>query len=114
MTEMFEVAKKISEEMSKNNLSYAELSKLTGISKSSLQRYVTGETGKMPIPSLELIAKALHVSPSYLIGWEEKEITEPETGSDLSLNDQEQAFINWLRSLPEEKRQAVLNFADRF
>lgn len=31
-----------------------------------------------------------------------------------SLSDKEKAFILWLRSLPPEKRQAVLNFQDMF
>lgn len=69
---MNEVAKKITDEMLAQNISYGELSALTGIPKSALFRYATGQTGKMPLPRLELIAKALHVEPSYLIGWEEK------------------------------------------
>ena len=69
---MNEIAKKITDEMLAQNISYGELSELTGIPKSALFRYATGQTGKMPLPRLELIAKALHVEPSYLIGWEEK------------------------------------------
>lgn len=39
-------------------LSYAELERLTGISKSALQRYATGKTKKIPIDVIEKIAKA--------------------------------------------------------
>lgn len=73
---MNDIAKKIYDEMYKQKMSYAELSRITGISKSALQRYVTGETGKMPLPRLEAIAKALDVLPEYLIGWEEKKSDE--------------------------------------
>ncbi|MDL2235421.1 XRE family transcriptional regulator [Christensenellaceae bacterium OttesenSCG-928-L17] len=52
-------------------LSYGELSKLTGIPKSALQRYATGETKKIPIERLDLIATHTHVSTAYLMGWEE-------------------------------------------
>lgn len=52
-----------------NNTSYGELSKSTGIPKSALQRYATGETEKIPIDRIELIAKALHSSAEYLLGW---------------------------------------------
>ena len=53
------------------DLSYGQLAKLTGIPKSALQRYATGETDKIPIDRLVLIAKALQVSPAYLLGWDE-------------------------------------------
>lgn len=39
-------------------LSYAELERLTGVSKSALQRYATGKTKKIPIDVIEKIAKA--------------------------------------------------------
>lgn len=54
-----------------SKLSYGELSNITGIPKSALQRYATGETEKVPIDRIEAIAKATHVSASYLMGWED-------------------------------------------
>lgn len=53
------------------NLSYGVLSTLTGIPKTALYRYATGETDKIPLDRLEAIAKALHVTPAYLMGWED-------------------------------------------
>lgn len=56
-------------------LSYQDLSNATGISKSTLQRYETGFIKKVPINQIEVLATALHVTPSYLLGWdEEKEL----------------------------------------
>ena len=52
------------------NLSYADLSALTNIPKTALYRYATGRTDKIPSNRLDLIAKALHVTPAYLAGWE--------------------------------------------
>ena len=43
---MDERAKRISKAIEKCGYSYPELSKITSISKSSLQRYATGETKK--------------------------------------------------------------------
>lgn len=53
------------------NMSYQTLSEKVGISKSTLQRYETGYIKNMPVDKLENIAKALNVSPSYLMGWDE-------------------------------------------
>ena len=59
--------------MAEQRISYGELSKITGITKSALQRYATGETGKIPLNRLESIADALHVSAAYLMGWDVEE-----------------------------------------
>lgn len=68
---MSERSKRILESIENSNLSYGELSNITGIPKSALQRYATGETEKVPIDRIEAIAKATHVSASYLMGWED-------------------------------------------
>lgn len=66
---MNERAYRISKAIEDAKLSYGELSKITGISKSALQRYATGETEKIPIDRLELIARATDVSAAYLMCW---------------------------------------------
>ena len=53
------------------NMSYQTLSEKVGISKSTLQRYETGYIKNMPVDKLEDIAKALDISHSYLMGWDE-------------------------------------------
>lgn len=74
---MNEISRRILSEMQKKELSYTDLSKLTGVSKSTLQRYVTGGTDKIPINRVEAIAKGLGVSAAYLMGWtDEKEDTD--------------------------------------
>lgn len=52
-------------------ISYGELSEKTGIPKSALQRYATGQTEKIPIDRLDSIAKAIGTTPAYLMGWED-------------------------------------------
>lgn len=56
-----------------SKLSYVELEKLTGIKKSSLQRYASGVTSKIPLEVIEKLSKVFHVSQQYLMGWEEEE-----------------------------------------
>ncbi len=67
---MSEISKRISSAMASAKLSYGELSRITGISKSALQRYATGETEKCPLDRITAIANATGVSPAYLMGWE--------------------------------------------
>jgi transcriptional regulator with XRE-family HTH domain len=62
---------RISEAIKNSNLSYRDIAKLTGIPPSTLQRYASGQTSKIPIDKIELIAKATHVSAAYLMGWDD-------------------------------------------
>lgn len=66
-----EISEKILQIMKEKRLSYSDLSRLTSISKSTLQRYVAKESSNVPINRLEQIAIALGVKASYLLGWSE-------------------------------------------
>ena len=66
------VAERIRKQMEFRRLSYGELSAATGLAKSAIYRYATGETGKIPTEALEKLARALGVTPGYLTGWEEE------------------------------------------
>ena len=68
--ELTELIEKIKLRRLELGLSYQELSDLTGINKSTLQRYETGFIKKVPINQVQIIAKALNVTPGYLMGWE--------------------------------------------
>lgn len=68
---MSDYSKRIKQAIDDSKLSYGDLSKITGIPKSALQRYATGETEKIPLDRLELIAEATKVNTAYLLGWTE-------------------------------------------
>lgn len=51
--------------------SYKELEKITGIARSSLQRYATGVTKKIPLDAIEKLADAFGVSQAYIMGLDE-------------------------------------------
>ena len=63
---MDEISERIRAILEEKNISYGELSAQTGIPKSTLQRYATGRTEKIPTDKLVKIAIALGVSPLSL------------------------------------------------
>lgn len=69
---MSEISERILNLIEKNNLSYGELSRITKIPKSALQRYATGQTTNIPLNRIESIADALHVSSKHILGWDDK------------------------------------------
>lgn len=68
--ELTDLIERIKERRLKLEMSYQDLSDATGISKSTLQRYETGYIKKVPINQIEILAKALHTTPSYLMDWD--------------------------------------------
>lgn len=66
---MSDMSARIAKAFTNKGYTYGDLSEITGIPKSALQRYVTGVTEKIPIPRLESIAHALDTTPQYLMGW---------------------------------------------
>ena len=59
---------RILELMAKNKMSYQDLADITNVHKSTLQRYASGKTQKIPVTRLWPIAFALNTTPQYLLG----------------------------------------------
>lgn len=88
----------------RSDLSYQEIEKLTGVKKSSLQRYASGATTKIPLDVIEKLSVAFNVSQEYLMGWDEKE----SSPSEPSLTEGEKLMLELFRKIPEDKQAAAL------
>ena len=88
----------------KSELSYVELEKVTGIKKSSLQRYASGVTTKIPLDVIEKLSRAFNVSQEYLMGWDEKE----DSPSEPQLTEGEKMMLELFRRIPEDRQPAAL------
>lgn len=96
------VSERIRAQMTLMGLSYGELAEKTGLAKSAVHRYATGLTDKVPTEALEKMARALGVTPAYLIGWEERPHTlaahfEGEEFTDEELHEIEN-FVRFVKS----------------
>ncbi len=56
----------------KNGMSQTTLAEKSGISKQSLYKYEMGIITNIPSDKIEVIAKMLSTTPSYLMGWDDK------------------------------------------
>lgn len=65
------IVKRIRDRRLELGLSYQDVADATGLSKSTIQRYETGAIRKVPINQIEDLARALHTTPSYLMGWDD-------------------------------------------
>ena len=57
--------------MREKNTSIRELSEKTGIPKSAIQRYTSGDTEKIPIDRMKVMAETLGINPAYIMGWDD-------------------------------------------
>lgn len=100
------ISNRLKNAMVDSGLSFGEVSNITGIPKSAIHRYVTGNTPKIPITRLEQLAEVFGVSAAYLMGWEE-----PTDKNETTVTAEDLAEINELyeiySSLPEEQQQIV-------
>ena len=87
-----------------SGMSYQEIEKLTGIKKSSLQRYASGETTKIPLDVIEKLSISFNVSQAYLMGWDEKK----ESPSQPELTEGEKMMLELFRRIPEDRQPAAL------
>lgn len=117
--ELTELIEKIKLRRLELGLSYQELSDLTGINKSTLQRYETGFIKKVPINQVQIIAKALNVTPGYLMGWENETrrsyYLNPEAAKmaqEIYDNPQYKVLFDATKKLKPESIKEVMKFID--
>ena len=101
---------RIKGEMLRHSLTLVEIEQRTGIKKSSMQRYVSGETGKIPMAAIEKLATLFGVPATYLMGWDEKE----DSPSEVRLTEGEQQLLELFRLIPEEQQKAFLEMGRVF
>ena len=87
--------------------SYQELERITGIKKSSLQRYASGATAKIPLDVIEKLSKAFNVSQEYLMGWSET-TTKKLPPEEPVLSEGEKILVDLFRRVPEDQQEFVL------
>jgi len=110
---MSETSEKLYALIQSRGLSYGALAELTGIPKSAVQRYATGETAKIPLERIEALAKALGVPASQLMGWDSP--AAPDDDQDLrelleelkNREDMRMLFKLAKGASPEDVRRAV-------
>ncbi len=66
-----EIQEKIKKRRECLGLTYEEIAKIVGVSKSTVRKWETGMIENMKHDKIALLARALQVSPGYLMGWED-------------------------------------------
>lgn len=93
-----------------------QLGRLCGTTKQTIFKYENNVITNIPLDRVEKIADVLNIPPTRLTGWENKCSDLPRTESKLSpsleLSDTEYNLLNAYRSLNEEGREKLLDYAE--
>lgn len=89
---------------------FSEIAKKIGVSKQTFDKYKSGKIKNIPSNVIELLADTLHVTPSYLLGWEDYNLLPPEMFTDTVFREK----IKKLHTLKDEHKQAVYVNIDFF
>ncbi|MEG1120526.1 MAG: helix-turn-helix transcriptional regulator [Anaerovoracaceae bacterium] len=67
------IGERIKQKRNELGMTLEDVAKISGVSRQTIQRYESGVISNIPSDRIESIAKSLNVSPTYLMGWDEKE-----------------------------------------
>lgn len=95
--------RRLTELMDCQNITYVRLGELTGVAKSSIQRYLTGQTVKIPIDFFEKVAKVTNTPVDYLTCFDIQKNT--------SIGKDRGDFEAILSKLNEQEREQVMQYA---
>lgn len=104
------VGDRIKKERERVGMPQTDLAKRVGISKQTLYKYENNIVTNVPIDKIELISEILHISPAYIMGWDNSlsDATAdliPEILSDNVLFES----IKKLKALNKEHRQTIID-----
>lgn len=120
---MNERAKRIKALVEQSGKTYQELEVMTGVKKSSLQRYASGVTTKIPMDVIEKLETAFNVSPGYIMGWSGKSADDLQDmgvlAAKMVMDPDATEMVRQYMKMGQEDRQAVRDYmaladADRY
>ena len=87
-------------------LTLAEVAKMVGVSEATVSRWETGNIANMKRSRIALLAKALQVSPSIIMGWEENPQEAP-SKIDESFTAKEKKIMLLYRAASEDDKTVI-------
>ena len=88
------------------DLTLKDVAKALGVAEGTVSRYETGDIQNMGIDKIAKLAKVLHCSPGYLMGWEDSPNITYE--QDFQLSNLEKNIIRKFRTLNNGERAMFL------
>lgn len=82
---MKDITRRIKSRRLELGYSFQDLAKLTGMNKSTLQRYEAGSIKNIPLDKLKILSQSLNVEPEWIMGWDDVSSSSAQEHSDEDL-----------------------------
>lgn len=102
------MARRIKELRQEQGLTLEQVAKVVGVGKSTVRKWETGMIANMKRDKIADLAKALHTTPAYLMGWKEATKETPPLPTKDELSEGEKALLELFNRVPEDQQKLVL------
>ena len=103
----YSMAKRIKELRLSRGLTLEQVATIVGVGKSTVRKWETGMIANMRRDKIAALAKALGVTPEYLMGWEEEQGTKISPDK-VELTEGEKVLLDLFNRVPAERQEMVL------
>lgn len=96
----------------KHNMTLEDVAKGVGVGKSTVRKWETGMIANMRRDKIAALAKTLHTTPAYLMGWEDASVQETDNivnqkKESIEITDSEMLMVKKYRSLDDYGKEMV-------
>lgn len=99
-------SEKLREIMELRDMTATDLSRITGLSKATLSKWMNSKGKDPKLSTIKKIAEALHVSPEYFFGTQKEDILSRFSKEEQKLILSEE-FVPWLKFIKEAKNEGI-------
>lgn len=103
-----DMARKIKALRQELGLTLDQVAQVVGVGKSTVRKWETGMIANMKRDKIADLAKALHTTPAYLMGWDENPMDNETSLKKEDLSEEEKILLDLFHQVPEDKQKLVL------
>ncbi len=104
------IGERIKQQRIRNNMTLEDVSKYAKVSRQTIQKYESGIISNIPSDKIEAVAKALCVTPSYLMGWEDEGSSSKPQENTISLIGRDGTKI--IKTYSDEQMETIRRLLD--
>ena len=107
-----EIGERIKLRRKELGISAEQVAEMLGVSPATIYRYESSDIANMRIDKLEPIAKVLHTTPAYLMGWEDNLETDTDFIAEMMKDSNLIKYVQMLLLLDQEKKKTVYDMIE--